>query len=550
MGTQGVLDTAGSRMEVVALPPDAGPDTELTLHIEPSLAAGMVDSLGYLEMTPYQSSEQIVSRFLPNLLTYRALNQLEIPNAASLEEKVATMVSDGLDRLYARQRADGGWGWWNNRSDVQVTAYVTLGLLEARDAGYTVRSDALQRAVDYLVEALSAVAQDEKQSWRRSDALAFYVLSLAERPWPDNVAGSLYASRANLGATGQAYIALALGTVDPADRRVTTLLTDLRDAALETATGVQWEDREASTWSTDVRATAVAVEALVRLAPDDPLIPRAVRWLMLARRGDRWTTTQETVWALIALTDYLVRSGELEGAYEWSVAFNGLDVRTDEVTPDTLLDVTEITRELTGDPAEGLVRERTNAFEVQRDAGPGRLYYTGHLSLFRPVTELEAEQRGVTVQRTYCAYSGVDDVEAATCTPLTSAAPGDLVEVQLTVIVPETRHFVALDAPYPAGLEPVDPTLRTERQDVPEPESESAVQQSTWWYQAAFDHHELRDERAVFFAQVLTPGTYKVRYLLRATLPGQYRVLPATIQEVYFPEVWGRTAGTVFEVEQ
>ena len=63
LGTGGVLAGAGSRLEAIALPPDAGPDTELTVQVEPSLAAGLVDGLTYLETFGYDCTEQIVSRF-------------------------------------------------------------------------------------------------------------------------------------------------------------------------------------------------------------------------------------------------------------------------------------------------------------------------------------------------------------------------------------------------------------------------------------------------------------------------------------------------------
>jgi len=39
-----------------------------------------------------------------------------------------------------------------------------------------------------------------------------------------------------------------------------------------------------------------------------------------------------------------------------------------------------------------------------------------------------------------------------------------------------------------------------------------------------------------------------VRYFLRAAIPGEYRVLPATASEMYFPDVRGRSAGEVFTV--
>jgi len=546
MGTTGVLVEAGSRLEAIALPSDAGLDTELTVQVEPSLATGLIDGLSYLETFGYDCTEQIVSRFLPNLLTYRALQDLDV-ETPELEEKLDLLVRDGLDRLYGRQREDGGWGWWLDRSDLQMTAYVTLGLLEAQQAGFTVRGDALQEAVDYLIQALAAEEQASERVWTRSHAMAFYVISLTGEPWPDNVASLLYAARDDLGATGRAYLALGLGAVDPADRRVTTLLDELRDAAEITATGAQWRDTHVASWSTDVRATAVVLEALVRLAPEDGLVDQVVRWLMTARRGDRWATTQETAWALIALSDYMAMTGELLADYEWGEALKGLEQTTGVASPETVQERTELSFGVASDPAQGLVQDQTNALEIARGDGEGRLYYTAHLSLYRPVEDLEAERRGLAVERAYCVARGISD-QAEPCEPIDSAVPGDLVEVRLTLTVPEPRHFVMLEDTYPAGMEPVDPTLLTEQQNLPEPGLVPDEETPRRWWWNPFDHRELRDERAVFFAEALQPGVYQVRYLLRATLPGEYQVLPATASEMYFPEVWGRTGGATFSI--
>jgi len=134
------------------------------------------------------------------------------------------------------------------------------------------------------------------------------------------------------------------------------------------------------------------------------------------------------------------------------------------------------------------------------------------------------------------------------CTSITSARPGDLVEVRLTLILPRMRSYLMVEDSYPAGMEPVDPTLKTEIQEGVAPDTQRVSGSNTWWW-PSFDHRELRDERAVFFARSLPAGTYQLRYYLRATVPGEYRVIPARVNEMYFPEVWGRTEGMIFRVE-
>ena len=108
-------------------------------------------------------------------------------------------------------------------------------------------------------------------------------------------------------------------------KRVKALLSDLSSAAILSATGAHWEEDWVDHWSmnTDTRSTAIVIDAFSKLQPDNALLPNAVRWLMVARRAGHWETTQETAWALIALTDYMVMTGELEADYSYMLSLNG-----------------------------------------------------------------------------------------------------------------------------------------------------------------------------------------------------------------------------------
>ena len=243
--------------------------------------------------------------------------------------------------------------------------------------------------------------------------------------WPDGADDVLYESREQIGVTGRAFLALALGLNDPNDARIQTLLEDLRTEAEITASGVHWEDAVGVDWQTWTRTTSVVLDAFARLAPDDPLIPQAVRWLMVARKADGWETTQETAWAVIGLTDALVATGELQADYSWGVALN-MEVQDEgQVSSGNLRQPIEITT-----PVSDLLREWPNALEISRGAGAGVLYYTADFAVYLPVEDLQAESRGISVERQYCVYTPVsaestkpgDDLMP--CVPVTSAKPG------------------------------------------------------------------------------------------------------------------------------
>jgi uncharacterized protein YfaS (alpha-2-macroglobulin family) len=67
-----------------------------------------------------------------------------------------------------------------------------------------------------------------------------------------------------------------------------------------------------------------------------------------------------------------------------------------------------------------------------------------------------------------------------------------------------------------------------------------------WW--SPFDHREMRDDRVVFAATRLWPGSYSATYLARATTPGTFIRPPAHAEEMYNPAVFGESDGGVFTV--
>jgi uncharacterized protein YfaS (alpha-2-macroglobulin family) len=545
VGTAGELTAQDQVLEGIALPPTL--DTtqgELTVRIEPSLAAGMTGGLDYLEHYPYECTEQVVSRFLPNVLTYRALVELGVEDA-ELEAGLRQQLTVGLQRLYARQHYDGGWGWWvNDRSDVLVSAYVVFGLVKAAQAGFVVNEGVVDRGVVFLQERIG-VQMRSSSDWS-ADLSAFVLYALAEAGQADESRlATLHEARAGLSLYARAYLALAFGLVDSDDRRIDTLLSDLNGAAIVSATGAHWQEGELGQWfwNTDTRTTAIVLDALARLDPDNDLAPGAVRWLMHARTADHWETTQETAWALIALTDWMIATGELTGDYAWSVGLNAAEIGAGRVTPDTIREVAEIQIAV-----RDLLLDQTNRLEIARGEGPGRLYYTAHLRAYLPVEQVQALNRGVVVGRSYERAECEEN-----CQPISRAQVGDVVRVRLTIVAPHDRQYVVVEDPFPAGAEPIDASLLTTSVVGERPELTRTDQDLPWWYRGWgwwwFSNTDLRDEKLVLFATSLPAGTYEYTYLVQIGLAGEYRVLPATAYEMYFPEVMGRSDGMVFTVE-
>jgi uncharacterized protein YfaS (alpha-2-macroglobulin family) len=61
---------------------------------------------------------------------------------------------------------------------------------------------------------------------------------------------------------------------------------------------------------------------------------------------------------------------------------------------------------------------------------------------------------------------------------------------------------------------------------------------------------ERHDDRVQLFATRLSEGTHEFSYVVRATTAGTFRTAPARAEEMYEPEVFGRTATAVIEIKR
>jgi alpha-2-macroglobulin len=540
IGTAGMLMAAGSRTEGIIIPAEWQVTRgTLNVAVAPSLAAGMTAGLDYLEHYPYECTEQTISRFLPNVLTTQALQSAGIADL-DLSQNLKDQVNIALQRVYNQQRPDGGWGWWpeSENSDPLTSAYVVLGLVEAQAAGYRVSVEPLDRGLNYLKSQLQSLGNLDQQYLLNRQAFLLYVLARASQPQVSLTVG-IYDLRQSLSLYARAYLAEALWEIDATDPRLDTLRSDFYNAAVMSATGTHWEEdwRDYWNWNTDTRTTAIVLAALLRIDPDNELNANAVRWLMTNRTAGHWQTTQETAWSLMTLTRWMGITAELDADYDWAVGLNGTRLGDGSATAENLTEIHHMETNVLD-----IFMDEVNRLTIAKDDGSGTLYYTAHLEVYLPVDQIQPLDRGIIITRDY--------FDPITSDPVTQAKQGDLLLARLTIVVPKALHYVVVNDPLPAGLEAVDQSLKTNPNiTAPARYDYETIWQGGWgwWY---FDHVELRDERVVISADYLPAGTYVYTYIVRASTPGTYQVIPPTAQEFYFPEVYGRGAGSQFIVKK
>lgn len=498
--------------------------SDLRIRLSPSLASVMFGALEYLAEYPYGCTEQTMSAFLPDVFVARALKELNISNP-ELQRKLPDMVQKGLNRLYRFQHDDGGWGWWRyDDSDLWMTSYVAFGLLNAKESGYGVNESALDRGLSWLEQ------QAARPFMATPDRVyMLYVLSLAGRDGGvDRQVMQLYRNANSLDNHSLALLAATLRRREHA-------------AEAQAAASLLWskaQETQALTWwagygdwgrAGETETTALAFRALLASNPQDARLAKVMRWLVLRREGNHWSSTRDTAFVVYALTDFLRQSQELRPDYQATVTLNGKQLLARHFGPQEVFNPEVEIRASGNDLKAG-----DNLLVVEK-RGSGALYYTAIVRQFVEQEDLPLiiTGAGITVQRAYYAIESRRDPHTGVITsepsaqPITEFRAGQPVLVKLTINSPKQYEYLVLEDPLPAGCEV------SERGDLEPWEWD-------WWW----SDMEVRDEKTAFFARTLAAGTSTIEYHLRPQIPGDYHVMPTQIYSMYNPEIRGSGAET------
>ncbi len=548
VGTSGLLYSQGRRVEAVLLPD--GVDTRrgsVDVTLSPSLAAAMLDALEAANrdwpiICPYSATDLL----LPNVATARAIAELGL-NEPDLAQELDGLIREEIALLEEAIHSNGGWGWcYSEQSEPWLSAYALLALTKAEQAGYAVDTAVIDRAAIYVENRLQDAAKlTESHEINRQ---AFYLYVLAEAGvFVDSDAEALMTEHLDLlDPYAKALLALAFHLNDSSSDNIGMLVAYLSDSAIMSATGAHWEDasHDYRNLNSDVRGTAVVINALAQIEPGNLMGPNAVRWLMSARTAQHWSTGHETAWSIYALTNWMLATGELDADFDYRLNVNTETQTEGHFSLENMLD-----NESLSVPMGELLTDEVNFLDFEHGAGNGRLYYTAHLNSYINAANISAISRGITVQRAY--YDAECDPEVERCEPITQIQAGQRVRVELTIVAPNDLLYAVVEDPIPAGAEAIDPGLETSASGFGSQTTRTDTDYRWgywgWWY---FNRIEYRDEKVIFMSNFLPAGTYQYTYYLQTNIPGEYQVPPTFAREAFFAEVNGRADGMLFTISE
>jgi alpha-2-macroglobulin len=551
--TYGVVDSDGGLTAVgqpIVTPTGVFPEFGgLEVGTSSTAVQSLTDAVLYLVDFDYQSTDGYASRIMAVAALRDILEAFDaegLPDPEQLDVRVRT----DIERLAALQNDNGGWPWFQKgRESIPFQSIqATHALVLAQAADHPVPQDTLDRALEHLASIEEHFPSTYSEELRNTlSSYALYVRNEAGRGDSAKAAALYDRVGDDLDLDALAWL---WPSIADADARA-AIERRFENAAVETAGAAVFatdyaEDAFVIAQS-ERRTDGIALDALITETPESDLIPKVVNGLIGNQIKGRWRNVYENSFILLALHRYFATFEDVTPDFVARVWLGDLyaaesvfDGRT-TVRVNTLVPMDEVI---------GRLAETGESTIVIANEGTGRLYYRLGLTYAPDDLQLDPRDEGFVVERTYEAVDDPADVTRDADGTWRIAA-GAKVRVRLTMVADAQRTSVALVDPLPAGLEPVNPALAVSSTTPPEEGDGEPIPLDCCWFWGWnwFEHQNLRDDRVEAFSSYLPGGTYEYTYIARATTPGQFVVPPTKAEEMYAPEVFGRSSSASVVVE-
>jgi uncharacterized protein YfaS (alpha-2-macroglobulin family) len=561
---------------------------QLLVTVDAQLFYSVLNALPYLVSYPYECTEQTLNRFLSTGIVtslydsypavarmakqlsaretrLEAWNQADPNRNMALEETPWLMQARGgtekadelinvLDPRIARAERDqalaklekaqtsiGAFPWWpGGPPSPYMTLYILYGLSKGLEYDLQVPRPMVVKAWAYMhrhyLDRMVGEMMQHDCCWETITFLSFVLSCYPDVSWTGDVftederqqmLSFSFRHWREHSPLLKGYLTLTLlraGRSDDARLVFDSVMDSARTTQDE---GTFWapEDRAWLWYNDTIESHAFAMRVLSELEPADARRHGLVHWLLLNKKLNHWKSTRATAEVIYALVRYLEQEGALAIREEIAV----------DVGPERTVFVFEPDR-YTGRnnqvliPGDEIDPETMSTVIVEKESkGFAFASATWHFS----TEKLPDEARGDLFSVTRRYFKRVNDGREWLLQPLAegaSLAPGDQVEVQLSVRARHAAEYVHLRDPRGAGFEPESTTSRY-RWDL-----------GIGWYE------EIRDSGTNFFFEWLPAGEYTLKYRLRANMAGAFRVGPAVLQSMYAPEYAAYSSGSRLQI--
>ena len=502
------------------------------LTYQPALVK-MLAGLDYLAAYPYGCTEQRISQLMPELALKDLLDQMGQGDRAEASDLQMREIFTFLESV---QHSDGLYsGWPGSKGYVSLTAYVVEFLLIAKAQGYEFDEKLLERGLNGLRASLRSDYSnfiDGRSYVERAEAL--HALAMAG-DFQDAYAHDLLARALTMDLYSEAKIMYAFLTkasdeMESINRLSEDLLKSLVFALRNGEEVYQGLQYRAESWgglinSSEVKTLASVARSLYTASPEDPKVKLLIDELITRGEANGWGSTNANAAALLTLGEVLHPQTPPSMGHQFVLQFGDTSVELDT----------------TGKMVSQHETVASGPGGLTWKSGPTDTLPYARLTLdYVPATsgdQVAGKNEGFVVERRIQIIQADDEppvvlpVKAGGTLELEMAT---IVEEHIRVVNPEVRHYVAVAAPFAAGLDPMNPNLATA------PKAAKPAGTMT----LAPDYAQYQDDQVIFYYDTLPKGTYDFYFRLKASIAGSFVHPPAKAEMMYRETVRGRSDGT------
>lgn len=449
---------------------------------------GLDKRMGELINYPHGCVEQTTSSVFPQLFL-SSLTELDSKTKKSISKNIKAAIK----RLQRFQTSDGGLSYWPGgyHENEWGTNYAGHFLLEAEALGYSIPSGMKSKWIRFqknkAINWSNQYASRKYNGNQLTQAYRLYLLALAEKP--EIGAMNRLREEQELSNTARWRLASAYSLIGQPEAA--------KKLMKGTKTNVNNYTELSGTFGSGTRDKAIILECLATLNRKDIGLPVA-KELAKTLRSERWMSTQETAYSLLAMAKFYAVNNANPSAM--------LQVKVDQGSTKNVQIAAQMKKVVIHE--NGTTKRKTTI----KNTGKQAVYISVITEKVPKKGTTRPESKGLSIQAGYTDLDGQSiDVK--------ELKQGTEFVAMVTLHNPSKKHYeeMALSQLFPSGWE-----IHNHRMLGGEEYSNNKM-----------DYQDIRDDR-IYSYYYLKPGESKtVKVLLNATYQGKY-YLPAIYSEAMY----------------
>lgn len=466
------------------------------IYISNSPIAQFGKNLNYLIRYPYGCTEQTVASAFPQIYFSDLVKSIADDNDLNTKYN----VQQALIKLQATQLPNGAFAYWPNGGYESWwgTVFAVHFMLEARDAGFEINSQTLNKALEYLKYKLrnkETVTYYYNGTQKRSitaKEVAYSLFVLAKAGQPQMSTMNYYKANMESLSIDSKYLLSAAYA-----------LSGQKQQALQILPKGMGTEKSNSTFGGSfysyTRDKALALFAIQTIDPQNPQVQELAKQVSETLRTQRYLNTQETVFSLLSLGK--IAKENANNNVKAAILVNGSPVAN-----------------YNNQPVEIDLKKYINKSLDIKAEGNGKLYYFTEVEGVSTDGSFVEEDSYIKVRRAFFDRNGRQITG-------NKFKQNELIVVRLTLesTYNETIDNIAITDMLPAGFE-IENTRLNQVNELPWIAQQNNI--------TTPDYADFRDDRANFFV-TLKYKPVVIYYMVRAVSPGKYQLGPVQADAMY-----------------